>query len=301
MKPIRVTMVLVALVLLAGLGAMSVAAEGPVASIVPSGAGYIDNLVHPIQANQSVWHKFDYKLSSSGSPQMTTLKLLYGNRSGVGFEIYEPQDINAYTDTTLSPVIGRGMPEMIPCDTGWCATGNLVLSGAFGATGTYHVRIFNTNEYATTYLLTAEGKGISLAQPIAVTAAVPAATTVSLDDPNKAKALDGKSVVIPANSAVWQTFSYPITDWTSHPAKTLTLLYGNKSGLAFEVYSPEILGAWWDNNPIGEGKPQMAPCETGWCRGDNLVWSGAFGGAGTYFVRIINPTAVDMPAVLTLQ
>ena len=32
MKTIRVTMVLVALVLLAGLGAMSVAAEGPVAS-----------------------------------------------------------------------------------------------------------------------------------------------------------------------------------------------------------------------------------------------------------------------------
>ena len=123
---------------------------------------------------------------------------------------------------------------------------------------------------------------------------------MSLDDPNKAKALDGKSFVIPAKSAVWQTFSYPITDWTSHPAKTLTLLYGNKSGLAFRVYSPEIMGTWWDNNPVGEGKPQMTPCETGWCGGDNLVvrrdWR-----CGHVFVRIINPTANDMPAVLTLQ
>ncbi len=303
MKTLRMTIfVFVALVLLLGLGAMTVAADDAPIVVAknsgPFGAPYIDNQAHPIAANSDVWYRFDYTLSSSSKPQMTTLKLLYGNQSGIDFEVYEPRDINAFADAGLAPVIGRGMPEMVTCESGRCQGDNLVWNGALGATGTYHVRIVNHTDYGTTFLLTIDGKGVSISQPIAVTAAT--TTSTKIDDPNKAVILDGTSKMVPANGTLWYRFEY-VAD-TSNPAvKTIRLLYGNKSGLRFEVYSPEIMNNWWENHPIGLGLVEMKVCDTGRCEADDLVWTGAFGMSGTYYVRVINDFMYDVPAQLTIE
>lgn len=298
----RIFVVLALVAALLALGTMTVAADAPIVvakNTVPTGALYIDNQPHPIAANSDLWYRFDYSLSDTGKTRITTLRLLYGNKSGVDFEVYEPMDINAYSKADFSPVIGRGMPEMYACETGWCQGDNLVWIGALGATGTYHVRIVNHTEFNTTFQLTADGKGISLAQPIAITAAT--VPTAKIDDPMKSAVLDGKSQVIPANGSFWYRF-----DYTADPAapvvKTIRLLYGNKSGLRFELYSPEqIANKWYDLKPVGAGGVQMKACDTGWCKGDDLVLTGAFGMSGAYYVRVINNAAVDLPAVLTLE
>ena len=288
MKTLRIsTLVLLALALLLSLSAMAAAAQEPVANLYPSGALYIDNQVHNIPASTSLWYHFDYALSSSLKPQMTTLKLLYGDVSNVGFDIFEPQDMNAYTQSGLKPIIGKGMPN----------GDDLVWTGALGATGTYYVRVTNYNTYATTFLLTISGKGVSVTAPIAVTGvSATATTTANMDDPNKAVLLDGKSQTVPANSAIWYRFDYSAGD-----INTIRLQYGVKSGLSFEVYTPEILNKWWTNDPIGVGRPEMQVCSTRWCQGNDLVWVGAFGMDGTYYVRVINGTGNDMPAELTIK
>lgn len=293
---------LVAGLLLVAMLPMAVSAQGPVtvATLTPAGSPYIDNQVHSIQPSTSVWVRFDYLLSDTGKPRTTTITLLYGNKSGVGFEVYEPQDMNAYWEKDLAPIIGRGMPEMIPCATGWCAGDSLTWSGSLGATGTYHVRITNYNPFATTFLLSIDGKGVLLAQPIAVTGTSATAQTVTTDDPNRAAVLDGKQQLIPAKSAMWFTFTYK-TDYENPPVKLLRLVYGNQSGLRFEVFSPEILGNWWENEPIGIGTPEKTPCSTGMCNTDHLTWSGGFGATGTYYVRIINNGDVAMNALLVLE
>ncbi|MBI5031411.1 MAG: hypothetical protein HZB51_12855 [Chloroflexi bacterium] len=300
MKTLRLTIfVWVTLVILLSLGALTVAADSPLVvakNASPFGATYIDNQAHPIAANSDVWYRFDYTLSSSGKPQMTMLKILYGYKSDIDFEVYEPMDMNAYSDKGLSPVIGRGGPEMVVCSTGWCTGDNLVWTGALGASGTYYVRLVNHTDYGTTFLLTIDGKGVSLGGPIAVTGVSAVAAGVNTDDPNKAAVLDGKQQIIPAQSAIWYRFSYSADD-----VKTIRLLYGNKSGLRFEVYAPEALNKWWDNDPTGIGMPQMVVCSTGWCKADDLVWSGAFGADGTYYVRVINDSAYVMPALLTTE
>lgn len=299
MKTVRFSLVIVGVALLLVLFTMTAAADDPILvakATTPIGAPYIDNLAHPIPANADVWNHFDYALSSSRKPQMTTLRLLYGNISGVGFEIYEPSDMNAYADKGLAPIIGRGVPEMMLCSTGLCAGDDLVWYGALGATGSYYVRIINPTPFATTYLLTVNGNGVSVVEPIVLTGPIAATSSRTQQDPTRAVVLDGKQQTIPAQSAGWYSFDYKPSD-----IKTVRLLYGNKSGMHFEVYSPEILNNWWENDPIGVGLPQMVVCSTGWCQGDDLTWTGAFGMKGTYFIRVINDFPFDMPALLTIE
>jgi hypothetical protein len=137
---------------------------------------------------------------------------------------------------------------------------------------------------------------VSVVEPIVFTGPIAATSVKTQDDPTRAVVLDGKQQTIPAQSAGWYRFDYSPSD-----IKTVRLLYGNKSGLRFEVYSPEILNNWWENDPIGVGLPQMVVCSTGWCKGDDLTWTGAFGMQGTYFIRVINSSAFDMPALLTIE
>ena len=90
---------------------------------------------------------------------MTTLKLLYGNRSGVGFEIYEPQNINAYTDTTLSPVIGLyagndSVRYRFVCDEQFGVVGRVWRDRHVSRSHLQHQRVNDER------LVTVEGKGV---------------------------------------------------------------------------------------------------------------------------------------------
>jgi hypothetical protein len=301
MKALRMAgMTLAVLAAMLVLGVMAVAAAGPVANLTPMNASYIDNQAHPIPANTSVWFKFDYSVNHDTNVHpVTTLTLLYGNVSNVSFDVW---DANTASDTVDNIPIGRGGTYTVDTDSGVITSSNLDWVGAFGDSGTYYVRVTNNNSYDTTAQLMISGDGINLS-PIVVTgpsaSAQPAPTT---DDPSKAVALNGSQQTIPANSAMWFSFDYAInTDSGVHPVDTITLVNGVASGLSFQIYSPEILGDWWQNTPIGVGTSEMVASESGMVQSPDLTWTGAFGASGTYYVRVINNTGSPIPATLTIQ
>jgi hypothetical protein len=138
---------------------------------------------------------------------------------------------------------------------------------------------------------------------------IPTATLiVNLDDPNRAGVIDGQMHTLKANAAVWYRFEYAVNHMTDeHPVFTLALVYGNKSGVAFEVYSPENINGWWENHPTGRGTVQMIDCDThepsesGECESPDLSWAGRFRSDGTIFVRVVNSNGVPSNFILTIH
>ena len=193
MKALRLTVLgLVFLACFLVMGIEVALAQEPVASAVPGSVPYIDNQAHPVQPLGSALYKFDYQLSVSSKQQMTTITLLYGNKSGVGFEVWSADAVINVGD---NDPFGRGMPGMTPCDTGWCATDDLVWVGAPGATGTYFVRIVNYNPWATSFRLTISGKGVNLAPiPIVVTGPSAVAAPIVRTMPVKYMALKDRQL-----------------------------------------------------------------------------------------------------------
>ena len=295
---------LFALVALLGLGSMVASAQGPVANLTSMNAPFIDNQSHPIAAGASLWYRFNYAINSdTGARPVTTLTLENGNVSGVTFDVWTA---DAAMDTADNAPIGKASTFNVGSDSGMVTSSDLNWVGAFGGSGTYLVRVTNTNMTDSTAKLTISGDGVSLA-PIAVTGpAASAQPGPNTDDPAKAVALDGKQQTIPANSAQWYSFNYTInTDGSGanvHPTVQIQLANGTMSGLSFEVYSPEILGNWWENTPIGTGSPMMITGgDSGTTQSPNLNWSGAFGASGTYYVRVVNSTSSAMPATLMIS
>lgn len=124
---------------------------------------------------------------------------------------------------------------------------------------------------------------------------------------------------IPANSALWFRFEYDAAGYQApHPTVTVRLLNGLSNGLAFEIWSAERMqGDWRQNKPVGRGTQQVLPsCDEPEEEGaggeaggggeetasaptalscskfetSDLTWTGGFGGSGTYYVRLVNPT-----------
>jgi hypothetical protein len=290
MKTMRLTaLVLIVLVLLLALSAMAVAADGGATNTAPGSAIYFDNQSHPIDANASLWYYFYYTLTPSGGRQPTTIRMLYGHASGVGFDVWTPDNANQPGKQPF----GYGIPDKSSADFVW--------TGLLGATGVYYVRVTNNNAYATTEQLMIEGDGVLPALPATPTPATSStAGSSGKDDPSQAVLLDGTPQTIPANSALWFSFYYQ-TIYSNPPFVTIRLQYGAVNGLEFEVYAPERLGNWWENPPTGHGTVEMVPCPTGNCPTDDLTWGGRFGATGTYYVRVVNNNATDMTAVLTTE
>ena len=300
MKTLRIaSSILVVLALLIGFGAVSAAAQGPVASAAPVNAPYIDNQSHALQPNASALYRFDY---NSDSRPVTTITLLNGNANGMSFEVWTPDTV---TDMPDNKPIGVGSTFSVACDSGTCTSPDLIWSGAFGASGPYYVRVINNTSTTATAQLMITGDGVSLApttSPVAVTG--PNASTqppANVDDPAKAVTIDGSSKTIAANSVQWYSFNYGLNDDGSRPTRLLTLVNGNQSGVSFQVYSPDLLNDWWQNTPTGAGTPGMVACDTGTCTSNDLTWLGAFGAPGTYYVRVINSTNNPFNAMLTIQ
>ncbi len=299
MKALRIVgLVLVVVALLAGFGAMTVAADGPVAYAAPVNAPYIDSQAHTIQPNSSALYRFDYTIGDTRPT--TTITLLDGNVTGLTFDVWTPDMVTDMADNTP---VGRGNTFNVASDSGIVQSTDLMWSGAFGASGAYYVQVNNPNSTPMNAQLTISGSGVSLA-PIAVTgpSANAAQPVPNTDDPNKAVAINGTPQSIPANSAMWFSFNYAInTDTGARPVQTITLLNGAASGLRFEVYSPDILNNWWQNAPTGVGTTPMVASENGMVQSADLTWSGAFGASGTYYVRVINDNTNALPAALTIQ
>ncbi len=295
---------LFALAALLSLGSMVASAQGPVANLTPMNAPFIDNQAHPISAGTSAWYSFNYAVNpDTGERPVTTLTLVNGNASGLTFDVWTAQTA---LDTADNNPIGKAGTFNVGSDSGMVQSADLNWVGAFGASGTYLVRVTNTNMSDTTAKLTVSGDGVSLA-PIAVTGpAASAQPGPNTDDPAQAVAIDGSQKSIPANSAQWYSFNYTInTDGsgsTVHPIVQIQLANGNASGLSFEVFSPENIGDWWQNVPTGSGTATMvAAPDSGMTASPDLNWSGAFGASGTYYVRVWNGNSTATPATLTIS
>ncbi len=130
--------------------------------------------------------------------------------------------------------------------------------------------------------------------------------TANMDDPAKAIDIDNALHTIAAKSPMWFRFDYtPVNENGDRIVKTVRLVYGNHSGVRFEVWTPDHVNDWWDNQkPIGRGTLDMVDCdtgqpsETGECQSNDLTWVGGFGSRGTYYVRVFNEN--NDPVVFTL-
>ena len=306
------------------LGAMTVAAQGQTGDS-PFTAPYIDNVPHTIAANSAMWFHFDYSLGDSGERPLSTIIMVNGNKPGLGFEVWTPEALAVSTD---SKPVGRGGSRNVACDTGAfsaqgeCQTADLTWVGAFGMGETYYVRVFNNTNGAATILLTITGSGVGLGTPTPLAPSVvvpptpqppatpappaPPVATQNIDDPNKSVPIDNAPHNIAANSATWFRFNYtPLTDTGEHIAKTVRLVNGNHSGVRFEVWTPDHVNDWWDNQkPVGRGTVYLLDCdtgepsETGQCESPDLMWIGGFNTGATYYVRVVNDNR--QPAVFTL-
>ncbi len=127
------------------------------------------------------------------------------------------------------------------------------------------------------------------------------------DDPYRALLIDNQPHTLPANAGIWYKFNYGPDN--SKPVFFLRLVNGVVSGVRFEVWDGQNLKNWWLNKPIGRGTQEVltncvpaepdeteTPDETpeasenpsGHCPTNDLTWAGAFGGPGTFYVRVIN-------------
>jgi hypothetical protein len=291
---------------------LTVSAAGP-ENPDPLLASYLDNKAHEISPDSFAWYRFDY----SGTDP-ATIRLVNGNRSGVEFEVWGPENLNNWWE---KKPVGMGTAQTVNCDTGIvtgsgsCQSNDLFWSGAFGAPGAYYVRVINRNTSPMMPLIIIEGKGVSLL-PRAVTApALPAqapalgAGNLNLNNPAAAAFIGNQPTRVPANSGAWFKFNYGPTDANSRPVMTIVLRNGHVNGLRFDVFTPSQMTTWWESTPIGRGTTSSVNCDTGIlsagaiCSSNDLMWSGAFVESGTYYVHVINDTGnpVDASFVSSIQ
>lgn len=128
----------------------------------------------------------------------------------------------------------------------------------------------------------------------------------SRNDPFHAPYIDNQVHSLAANSDTWFRFEYGVVG-PPRTVVTLSMVNGAQSGPAFEVWGPEIISEWWTEQPTGKGMIQAMDCSTGvligggQCRSKDLIWIGAFGGVGTYYVRVINNNPSPVNFLLTVQ
>lgn len=130
------------------------------------------------------------------------------------------------------------------------------------------------------------------------------AVTVSAQGP--VAYLDNQTHSLAANGSAMYRFDYALNSDGTRPQVTITLVNGTNSGLGFQVWAPEIVNDMADNKPTGIGSPLTIDCNTGeitaagGCQSADLLWTGAFGSGGTYYVVVTNGTASSMSYTLKI-
>jgi len=153
---------------------MSVAAAANVPNDSPAGANYIDNLPHTVAVDKSAWYRFDYTSSSRGADRTPIfLTLVNGNNSGVEMSIYTFDQVNddladQIENWRAENPVGRGTAARFNCSNhipranGDCVSNDLTWVGTFATSGTYYVRIRNTNLTPSNFTLMVQGANVSL-------------------------------------------------------------------------------------------------------------------------------------------
>lgn len=163
-----------AIALLLTMGVMTAAASPTVPNNSPAGADAIDNQPHTLPVGESLWYRFDYRTSTR--PQDRTLiflTLVNGNNSGVEMSVYTFDQVNDdLADLTENwrqeTPVGRGTAQRFTCGShipranGECVSNDLTWVGTFANSGTYFVRVRNTNPFPKNFTLTVQGADVSL-------------------------------------------------------------------------------------------------------------------------------------------
>ncbi len=162
MKNVLKTLGLVAAIAtLVTLGTASAFAAINVPNDSPAGANVIDNQMHTVPVEKSLWYSFDYNGGASRAIDRTQafLTLVNGKNSGLEMEVYTFGQV----DDDLADRIENWRNEQ-PVGKGTSSGGssNLTWVGSFANDGTYFVRIRNTNPYPTNFTLLVEGQDVAL-------------------------------------------------------------------------------------------------------------------------------------------
>jgi hypothetical protein len=118
--------------------------------------------------------------------------------------------------------------------------------------------------------------------------------------------LDNQTHTVAANGSAMYRFDYALNSDGTRPQVTITMPNGTNSGLGFQVWTPETINDMADNKPIGDGSPLTVDCNTGeitaagGCQSPDLLWTGAFGSGGTYYVVVTNGTSSQMSYTLKI-
>jgi hypothetical protein len=163
MKNVLKTLGLVAVVgVLLAMGTASAFALPGVPNDSPAGSELIDNQMHTVPVEKSLWYSFNYGGGASKPADRTQayLTLVNGNQSGIEMEVYTFGQVDddladGIQNWRNEPPIGRGTKAHDSNDLTW--------TGSFANDGTYFVRIRNTNPFPTSFTLLAEGPDVSIA------------------------------------------------------------------------------------------------------------------------------------------
>ncbi|CAG0946306.1 hypothetical protein ANRL1_02898 [Anaerolineae bacterium] len=155
------TIILAALTLFLGLGALNVTAQGPTATNTePWTAEFTWGEPRTIQPGQALWFKFDY--GSDKKP--VSIALPEGKVLGLEFRVYTLEQVLRLDQE--DKFIGRGTSIQVSCDEGKCLSAHLTWKGAFPGAGPVFVQVRNPQSRWLTFQLLIAGESVSLGPPI---------------------------------------------------------------------------------------------------------------------------------------
>lgn len=165
MKNVSKTLGLLAIVaVLFAMGTTSAFALPGVPNDSPAGADLIDNQMHTVPVEKSLWYSFNYSGGDTKPVNRSDafLTLVNGNNSGLEMEVYTFTQVDddlwdGIQNWRDEQPIGKGTKAKDSNDLTWV--------GSFANDGTYFVRIRNTNPYPTNFTLLATGPDVSIAAP----------------------------------------------------------------------------------------------------------------------------------------
>ncbi len=105
--------------------------------------------------------------------------------------------------------------------------------------------------------------------------------------------LDNNTHTLAAGATAIYRFDYD-NQSGARPTTTIVMPGGANGPVGFQVWTADNINDMADNHPVGVGAAQAIDCNTGeingsgGCLSPDLLWTGAFGQSGTYYVVVTN-------------
>jgi hypothetical protein len=288
-----------------GFGASAALAAAPAA---PGGAGpgnplSVPSAAQTVAVGQRVWYAFQYV----GDKSEIVVDMNATPGGSASFAVWTQGSVQSWQSTGTESPVGRGAANN---NYG----GDLVWAGNFNQSGTYYIVVDQTGGSPANITLKVTGSGVSaIAAPAAAAPAsaapvpaapVPAAPAQAAPVPAApvpaAKGGTGPENALPAPSAaqtvavgqrVWYAFQY-----AGDKSQIVVDMNATPGGSAnFAIWTQGNVQNWQSTgteNPVGRGASNNS-------YGGDLVWTGNFNQAGTYYI-VVNQTGGGA-ATITLK